>query len=116
MAELYSNDYFDANYGHLVSSGAITPQILSTLKRQYATAYKSMCDAASKLPDAKSPDYNRIWIVWMLNYCERYYLYLKLLRYLREKDVIDFTEDELTYAWGMIKQRLDAQEDQAASA
>jgi hypothetical protein len=116
MPELYSEDYFEANYGQMVSRGAITPQIFNTLKRQYAMAYKNMCDAAGKLPASKDPTYDRIWIVWMLNYCEQYYLYVKLFRYLKKKGAVDFTEDELTYAWGMIKQRLDTQENQEESA
>lgn len=116
MPELYSEAYFEDNYGQMVSQSRITPQILNTLKRQYAIAYKNMCDAACKLPSMKDPSYDRIWIVWMLNYAEPYYLYMKIFRYLKDKGVIDFSEDELTYAWGMIKQRVSLPEKQEESA
>lgn len=116
MPKLYSEDYFDANYGHMASKGKITAPILHTLKIQYAAMYTKMCEAAEKLPHADDPTYDRIWMVWMLNYAEPYYLYVMLFRYLKKKGVIDFTENELSNAWGLLKQKVDLSEHQLESA
>lgn len=116
MSRLYSEDYFDGNYGHMVSNGKVTDAVIHTLKNQYAVMYKNMCEAAGKLPSPKDPSYDRIWTVWMLNYAEPYYLYLMFFRYLKKKGVIDFTENELANAWGMIKQKVDPPDNQLESA